>query len=167
MSICGNMVGGLITPKSFVLVDENNVELVGVTVGEETVLTAQASDIKIGKVAATDSGITEGTDTKTCRVRYGVQLVLPGETFSIPYSEYDGYNYTKFQATTAVFNTTEFNSVAVDMVALYDTVYSANSNNQLSNVSKNEELKSIDLNLTNDTDNIYCIHFNTCKEEIN
>ena len=60
--ICGNLVGGIVGyGKTFVIVDENNNELTGVVVDEITLLTATAEDIKLGKIAATDSGIVTGT----------------------------------------------------------------------------------------------------------
>ncbi len=61
-TIYGNLVGGIVGyGKTFVLVDENNNELTGVVVDEETIFTATAEDIKFGKIAATDSGVVTGT----------------------------------------------------------------------------------------------------------
>ena len=61
-TICGNLVGGIVGyGKTFVLVDENDNELTGVVVDEMTLLTATAEDIKLGKIAAVDSGIVAGT----------------------------------------------------------------------------------------------------------
>ena len=59
--ICGNMVGGLIPLKTLILVDENGNEVVGTAVENLTIFDATAEDIKLGKVAATDSGIVTGT----------------------------------------------------------------------------------------------------------
>lgn len=60
--VCGNLVGGIVGyGKTFVLVDENNNEFTGVVVDKMTLLTATAEDIKLGKVAAVDSGIVTGT----------------------------------------------------------------------------------------------------------
>jgi uncharacterized protein YjiK len=60
--ICGNLVGGITGyGKSFVLVDENDNELTGILVDEVTVFTATAEDIKLGKVAGTESGVVTGT----------------------------------------------------------------------------------------------------------
>lgn len=61
-TIYGNLVGGIVGyGKTFVLVDENNNELTGVVVDELTVFDATAEDIKLGKVAGTDSGVVIGT----------------------------------------------------------------------------------------------------------
>mgnify|MGYP007111790065 CR=1 FL=1 len=60
--ICGNLVGGITGyGKSFLLVDESGKELAGVVVDELTLLTATAEDIKLGKIAGTESGIVTGT----------------------------------------------------------------------------------------------------------
>lgn len=60
--ICGNLVGGITAyGKTFVIVDEDGNEMTGVLVDEITIFDATAEDIKIGKVAATDSGIVTGT----------------------------------------------------------------------------------------------------------
>ena len=62
--ICGNLVGGITGYcKTFVLVDEDGNETVGVVVDELTLFDATAEDIKLGKVAASDSGIVIGTHT--------------------------------------------------------------------------------------------------------
>lgn len=60
--ICGNMIGGFVmSPKTFVLVDENNNEYTGIVVDELTVFTATADDIKLGKTAGTEAGVVTGT----------------------------------------------------------------------------------------------------------
>ena len=60
--ICGNLVGGITGyGKTFVLVDENGDEITGVLVDEVTIFDATADDIKLGKIAASDSGIVIGT----------------------------------------------------------------------------------------------------------
>lgn len=61
-TIYGNLVGGIIGyGKTFILVDENDNEIVGTVVDELTIFDATAEDIKLGKTAATDSGIVVGT----------------------------------------------------------------------------------------------------------
>lgn len=60
--IYGNLVGGGSSPDTtFILEDEYGNQLVGTMVDELTVFDAVASDIKLGKVAATDSGVVTGT----------------------------------------------------------------------------------------------------------
>lgn len=60
--IYGNVVGGSSGfGKTFILEDENGTQLTGIVVDELTVFTATADDIKLGKVAGTDSGVVTGT----------------------------------------------------------------------------------------------------------
>lgn len=59
--ICGNIVGGFAPLKTVIFVDENNNEMVGTVVENLTIFDATAEDIKLGKVAATDSGVITGT----------------------------------------------------------------------------------------------------------
>jgi hypothetical protein len=61
MGVYGNVVGSFGMPKTFLLVDENGKEFVGVVVGEEVVFTATAADIAEGKVAGTSDGVVVGT----------------------------------------------------------------------------------------------------------
>ena len=56
-------VDGYESTKTFLLEDENGNQLTGVVVDEFTVFTAASEDIKLGKVAASDSGIITGTHT--------------------------------------------------------------------------------------------------------
>lgn len=60
--IYGNVVGGSSGfGKTFLLEDENGNQLTGIVVDELTIFTATAEDIKLGKVAGTDSGVVTGT----------------------------------------------------------------------------------------------------------
>lgn len=167
MSILGNMAG-CYSPmgKTFILTDERGTELTGVVVGQETVFTATADDIKIGKIAATNEGITEGVDTKTYRMANGRQLVSSGSSLSIPLSDYNQYNYTKLQCMIAPFNTSVTDSVAINQVVIDDCVYNTGSISKVSYVTKNNVNKSIDLNITNNTGSYLVIHFFTYKEEV-
>lgn len=137
----------------------------GVVTSEETVLTATADDVKIGKIAVTDSGVIEGTDTKTYRTTQASRIILPGKSFTIPLSKYKQYDYTKFQAMIAEFNTTQLDSTSVGKVSINNAVYSVNSTTKLSDVTKNALTESVDLNITNDTNNVYVIHYITYREE--
>lgn len=164
--INGNAVGGITGyGKTFILTDENGNEVVGTVVDELTVFDAEPKDVKIGKTFVSDNGVQEGTDTRTYRTHHASYLVFPGESFSIPLEEYNRYDYTKFQAMIAEFNTTVLDSVSVVKILLDDFVYNVNSNNKLSNVTKNSQTKSVDFNIVNDTDRIYIVHYNTYKEE--
>ena len=119
----GNPVGGGSLPKTLILTDENGVEVVGVVVGQKTVFDATEEDVKIGKTFASDSGVMVGTDTRTYRTYHASCAIFPGESFTIPLSEYDQYNYTEFQAMIAEFNTSSLDSTSVSKVSLNNAVY--------------------------------------------
>lgn len=166
MSISGGLVGSYSQMgKTFILEDENGNEVLAVMTGRETMLTATADDIKIGKVAATEDGIVNGLDTKTYRTTQASRLILPNTEFSIPLDKYDIYNYTKFQCIISKFNTSLNDSVETDKVVINDSVYLVNSTDAISQVTKNSNTKSVDLNIINDTNLIYVVHYMTYKEE--
>lgn len=165
MAFYGNPVGGFCYPKTFVLTDPNGTEVTGVVVDNLTVFDATPADVKVGKVFASDEGVQTGTDTKTYRTTIGTKCILNGENFSIPLKEYDGYNYTKFTAMIASFNTTSSDSTSVNKVSVNNGVYAVNSTVKLSDVTKNTSTKSIDLNIVNNTGSTCVIYYSTYKEE--
>ena len=166
MSISGSLVGMYSSiGKTLVLVDTDGNEVTGVITENVQIFDATPADVKIGKTFVSDEGILEGTDTKTYRTYHANYLIFPGENFSIPIAQYDQYAYTKFQAMISVFNTTLLDSTSVSAVSIHNAVYNVNSTDKLSDVTINAETKSIELNIANDTDDIYVINFNTYKEE--
>ena len=62
MKIVGNMIG-CYSPmgKTFIIQDASGNEMTGIVVDQETVFTATASDIVVGKIAGTDDGVVVGT----------------------------------------------------------------------------------------------------------
>lgn len=60
--ISGNMVGSYSQiGKTFTLVDENGNEVTGVIVDSEVIFTATDSDVRAGKVYASNDGVSIGT----------------------------------------------------------------------------------------------------------
>lgn len=163
--IYGNPSGGFGMPRLIEIADENGNTFVGTVTDSEVVLDATRADVKVGKMFASNDGIQEGTDTKTYRTRLASCLILPGESFSVPLDQYDAYDYTKFHAMIAEFNTTEFDSISISKVSLNNAVFNVNSDTKLADVTKNSLSKSVDLNITNNTDSTYIIHYSTYKEE--
>lgn len=172
----GNPIMASSALNTVLLEDENGNEIAtGVVVGEKTIFTATQSDVKVGKIFASDEGVQEGTDTKIYRTEIGSCAILPNESFSIPFklhqtiasnqTQYDQYNYTKFSAMISGFNTTVSDSTSVVKVVINDAVYAVNSTVKLADVTKNTLTKSIDLNIINDTNSTYVIHYSTYKEE--
>lgn len=166
MAYYGNPVGGFCYPKTYILTDENGNEMAtGVVVGEKTVFDATPEDVRVDKVFASNEGVLIGTDTKTYRTTIGTECILNGESFSIQLDKYNRYDYTKFTAMIAPFNTTVSDSVAINKVSVNDSVYTVNSTTKLSDVTKNTSTKSIDLNIVNNTGSECVIHYSTYKEE--
>ena len=94
-------------------------------------------------------------------------MIYPGESFSIPLSVYNLYDYTTFQCMISKVNMTDLeNSVETNKIAFNDGVYMVNSTDKMADVTKNAEIKSIDLNITNDSDDYFYIHYFTCREEV-
>ena len=164
--IYGNTVGGATLPKSYVLETEDGIRLTGVLVGEKTVMTATANDIRKGKIAATSDGIIEGEkDIPAYRTSTGRIVITPGKAFSIPLRGYDQYDYTKIQCIIAPYNTTIADSVASDMIVLNDSVFPVGSSEKISDITKNFDNKSIDFNITNNSSINYFIYFFTYRQE--
>lgn len=168
MSIYGNVAGGFGQPKTLILTDEEGNELVaGVITDSAKVFDAKPSDVRINKTFVSDDGIKTGENTITYRTTQGVTYIMPNEDFMIPLSKYNQYNYTELQCMFAPFNTSFDDSTAVDKIVLKDSVFATNSTEKISSVVKNDITKSIDFNITNNSENIYLIYYFTyCQEEM-
>lgn len=166
MEIYGNMVGssGGILGKTVEIISDDGTTLMGVVTDQEQILDAKPSDVRIGKKVATDNGIIEGTNTITYRTTQGRQLIRSGENFSIPLSDYDKYDFTKLQCIIVTKNTSLSDSFAAEKVVIDDGVYQVSSSEKISNVTKNYDTKSIDLNLNNNTDETKYIRYFTYKD---
>lgn len=169
MSIYGNAVGGITGyGKTFILQDENGNELTGVVVGEEVVFTADPlTDIREGKVAATNVGVVTGAkNIPAYHTNAGMELIRPAHSFTISLQQDNAYDYTVFQAMISLADSTNLdNSVNTHMVVLNDSVFNVNSTDVVSFVTKNNETNSINLNINNDSENYYVVHYFTYKEE--
>lgn len=166
--ISGNMVGSYSQMgKTFILTDEDGNEITGVVVDQETIFTAHDNDVREGMIYASDCGVSAGTkDIPIYRTSAGAEMILPHNNFSISIPEYNGYDYTVFQCMISLVNMDDFNnSVDTSMISIKDGVYETNSTIKLADVSKNIETQSIDLNIVNDSENYYFIHYFTYREE--
>lgn len=168
MSISGNLVGSYSQiGKTFILVDDAGNELVGVVTDSAQVFDATDNDVREGKTYVSDNGASVGTkDIPAYRTTQETWLILPGDVFSIPLSYYNMYDYTKLQGFIAKFNTSFEDSVSTDRIMLNDNVYNTNSVDIISKITKNGDNNSIDLNINNDTEDIYVVHYFIYKEEL-
>lgn len=168
--IFGNTVGGGGTlGKSVIIEGTDGTELVGVVVGvvtdKETIMTATANDVREGKVFASEDGIVTGTKRiPAYETTQASCFVLQGENYSIPLDKYDKYDYTKIQGIITKYNSNPLQRMSAEKVIIDDNVYEVNSSEVLSTITKNTETKSIDLNIVNNTEDIYIIYYFTYKE---
>ena len=147
---------------TYILVDENGNEIPAVFVENKTIFDATANDIRIGKVAANQNGVVEGTKEIPVYVTHeGIKLVTAGSKFVIPIADYD---YTKLQAIICPFNTSTNNSVCAEKVVIEDNVYNVLSYEVLTKVIKDNTTGMIDFCITNDTSGLYIIRYFTYKE---
>ena len=167
MVIYGNPVGGAMNSKTFMLkVNGSDKEIAAVVVDEEKVFDATENDVRKGMTFASNSGVKVGTkDIPAYRTKQGVVGIKPNESFSILLKDYTQYDYTKLQCLISKFNTSIDDSVSVDRVVIEDNVYTVNSTEVLSTVTKDATTGSIKLNIINDTNNNYLLRYFTFREE--
>lgn len=151
---------------TYILVDEEGTEAVGVVVDELTVFDATANDIREGTTAATADGVTAGTKViPSYHTSEGYRFIPKGKEFSLPTLVSLGrYDFTKFQAIICPFNGSIAKSVAAEKVAIDEGVYAVNSSDLLSSVIKDSETKSINLGIINESESLYLLRYFTYKE---
>lgn len=162
--IYGNCVGGIGLERTYILVDEKGNEVAATLVDNETSFDATANDIRQGKVAATNSGVTVGTkEIPGYITTEGQRKISAGSPLNIPiYS--DECEFTKFQAIVCAFNTNISNSVAAEKVSINGKVYSVLSTDELATVAVDTANQTIKLSLVNDSDSPVVIRYFTYKE---
>ena len=147
---------------TYILVDENGNEVPAVYVENEAVFTATANDIRIGMVAATESGVTTGTkEIPAYYMEQGYRVIMPGKPVRHVGNDYD---YTELQAVICAFNTSITNSVAVERVAVNGNVYEVQSTEPLSEITINDTERAIEFGVNNDSDSMQILRYFYYKE---
>jgi hypothetical protein len=168
MSISGNLVGSYSQlGKTFTLVDENGAEMLGVIVGQETIFTATDNDVRVGSVYASNEGVSTGTKIiPAYHTMQGVRLVTAGSKLIIPniIPDVDIYDYTKLQSMICLYNTSLSKSVSTEKVLIDGFIYNVQSVDPISTVTKNHESKTVELGITNDSNNMLVIRYFMYKE---
>lgn len=162
--IYGNTVGGSGGGfgKTFIIQDAAGNELVGVVVDKQVVFDATANDIRLGKVAATQNGVTTGEkEIPIYNTNAGSKVIDNGSKFVLYMKNYD---YTNFQAIVCLFNTSLSNSVAAEKVVIDNNVYPVKSTVADAAVTKNDDLTQIDFGITNNTGSPCLIRYVMYKE---
>lgn len=150
---------------TIILVDESGNQVTAVLVDEETVFDATANDIREGKVAATEDGVTVGTKEIPAYITTeGVSIVTAGKEYSIELKS-DVCDYTKLQALVCAYNTSLSNSVATEKVIINESMYPVNSTELLATAVVDVENGKITFGATNESNKPCVIRFITFKEE--
>jgi hypothetical protein len=153
------------TPATYILVDEDGIEVPAVLVDEPVELTATPNDIRVGITAVTAEGVTTGEkEIPAYHTEQGYQVVKPGKALDIlMYS--DQCQYTKLQAIVCAYHETVDASVGAEMVVINDKLYPAGSTEALADVSVDADNQSIKLGLVNNSETSLLIRYMTIKEE--
>ena len=160
--IHGNAIGNTAPIKTLTIVDENNNEYVGIVTGSEVVFTAGPGDIRLGLIAGTEEGITEGTrEIFQYRTEKGIQLVMPGDNFYINMPDNNMHQYTELQCMIAPL----LNNYTVEKTVIDNAVYST-FGEKIADITVNNSDKTINLNIVNDTENDFIIYYFMYREEI-
>lgn len=161
----GNATGGFGMPKMIELVDGDGNTFIGAVTDSEVTFTATDNDVRLGMTYAAENGASTGAKRiPSYETTQSNCYIWEGESYSIPLETYDKYDYTKLQALIAKYNSDPSQRMSVDKVVINDKVYMAGTSEVLSIVTKNDETKSIDLNIINDTEDVYIIYYFTYKE---
>lgn len=150
--------------QAYILVDEDGNEYPAVLVSEETVFDATANDIREGKIAATEDGVTVGTkEIPSYQTLEGYVLIPSGNKFAI--TRIKNCEYTKLQVIICSLGTSLSNSVAAEKVSINSKVYDVGSSDALSSVTVDTTNLTIDLGITNESDSPCVMRYFTYKEE--
>lgn len=153
-------------PEMYLLVDETGQEYPAVLVDEEVSFDATANDIREGKLAATDSGVTVGTKViPSYNTSEGYAIITPQSKFTLKtLIKADMYDFTKLQIIICPYSESVSESVVAEMVVINEKVYLVNSNEVLATVKRDSINKMIDLGITNESESLYLIRYFTYKE---
>ena len=151
--------------KTIVLEDADGNRVVAVLVDEEVDFNATANDIRQGKIAVTDDGVTVGEKfIPSYYVSEGIKSIPAGKSFSMKLPDNDMYDYTKFQAVICPFNKSLAKSVSCERVVINNKLYDVLSDVSVSELLINSENKSVEFGIENSTSSPYLIRYFTYKE---
>lgn len=152
-------------PNTIILEDEYGNRIVAVLVGDEVVFDATANDIREGKVAATEEGVTVGEKFIPSYIAtQGYTIIPSGYKFSVKLPVNNLYDYSKFQAMICAYNSSVSDSVSCEQVVINDNLYDVLTTASLQKITIDSENKTIELGITNTTDSPYLIRYFTLKE---
>lgn len=164
--IVGNVIGNNpVTPKAYILKTNTGEEIPAVLVAEQTLFTATENDIREGKTAGTEKGVITGEKViPAYHTSGGTSIITSGKPLTIYLPDLNAYDYTKLQVIVCAFNSSLSNSVATSKVAINNKVYEVLSVDSIADITKNDDGKTIDLGITNETDKPLILRYITYKE---
>lgn len=163
--IVGNIIGGVpSSPKTIKILTSTGQEIQAVLVDSEKLFTAEANDVREGKTFASDYGV--GVGNRVIPAYHTTQgfVMVANEKPLIINGLQDNYDYTKLQAIVCLLNTNLNDSVAAEQISVGDKLYNVKSTEALSEISKNNNNKTIELGATNTFGRPCIIRFFMCRE---
>lgn len=158
----GNAVMAPVALKTVIIEDADGNEMTGVVTGEEVVFTATDKQVADGFVYAGDNGVSTGSrEFLSYRTTRGYKLVDIGDIYTIQLSDNDQYQYTQLQCLISPLS----NPHMVTMSVLDNGVYSVSDGSKLSDVTIDISTKSINLNISNTSNEPYVIYYFTYRQE--
>ena len=158
----GNAVMAPAALKTVIIEDTDGNELTGVVTGEEVVFTATDKQVADGFVYAGDNGVSTGSrEFLSYRTTRGYKLVDIGDIYTIQLSDNDQYQYTQLQCLISPLS----NPYMATMSVLDNGVYSVSDGSKLSDVTIDISTKSINLNISNTSNEQYVIYYFTYRQE--
>lgn len=152
--------------ETYILVTEDGTEFPAVMVEDLTMFDATPNDIREGKLAVTDTGVTVGTkNIPAYRTHQGVQVITAGSEFKLKLANYNAYDYTNLQVVICEMNTTLNNSTAVVQSVINDYLYAVLSTEPITKLVKNDVDKTIYFGISNGTDKPCIIRYFTYRLE--
>lgn len=151
--------------ETYILETPDGTEIPAIFVENEMIFDATEDDIRIGKVAATDSGVTIGEkEIPSYKTSEGFKTILVGKPMFLKFAEKELYDYTKFQAIICPLNTSPTNSVGAEKVVINDNVYEVRDTKSISILVKNNIDQTIEFGINNDGNKPCLIRYFTYKE---
>ena len=157
-------VTNIMESATFILVDASGRKIPAVYVDSKQVFTATPNDIRIGTVAATDTGVTEGEKVIPSYHTYQGYRIIPAGSVVKHTGEF--YEYTKLQALLCSYNTSVANSTSTINVVINDNVYPVQSIEAIAEVTIDHSSKAIVFGITNNTGKPQILRYFYYKEEL-
>ena len=161
--IYGNKVGGGSSEKVYIITNKDEtIKLDAVVIDSDDLIEfdAKCRDVVAGKNFVGEGGAEIGTnDIPWCRYVSGTHEIYPGVDVVLTLEENDMWNYSYLQG----YISTNKNYYDVLMLIMDDAVYI--DGEKVADVTKDAANKTIKFNITNNSSEVYLLHYFIFKEE--